>query len=363
VKDIAISVIIPVYNTEKYVEETINSVLDNAFKNYEIICVNDGSTDHSLNILNEYAGKYDHIKVVNQENKGLSAARNIGFRTAVGKYIYFLDSDDKISPDALGILYECLEKNQLDVLFFSGDSFYENEELKEEFPAFMEAYLRNGIYEKPCKGLDMLSQLQQNSDYTPSACLQIVRRQFLIENEIDFPEGIMHEDNLFSFKVIFQAERAFCVNDIYFHRRVRETSLMTTAKSHKNLLGYYISLIKVVEYLADKELTLEEQESVGKRIRALNASVSKIYASISEEERDIFYEKLADISEYYRLLFKSTTLQSIEREECVKKKLKKTKKELASVRQELEGVKKSRIYRFVSSLKRPFRKIKKCIKK
>lgn len=362
-KDIAISVIIPVYNTEKYVEETINSVLDNAFKNYEIICVNDGSTDHSLNILNEYAGKYDHIKVVNQENKGLSAARNIGFRTAVGKYIYFLDSDDKISPDALGSLYECLEKNHLDVLYFSGASFYENEELKEKFPAFMDSYLRKGIYEKTCKGLELLSQLQQQSDYSHSACLQIIRRQFLIENEIKFPEGIMHEDNLFSFKVIFSAERAFCINDIYFHRRVHEASLMTTATSHKNLLGYYISLIKVVEYLADKELTLEEQDCVGKRIRALKANVNKSYVSISEEERNIFYEKLADFSEYYRLLFKSTTLQSIEREERAKEKLKKTKKELASVRQELEVVKNSRIYRFVSYLKRPFRKIKMCIKK
>ena len=106
-----ISVIIPVYNTEKYLKECLDSVLTQTFKDMEIICVNDGSTDNSAAVLNEYAQKDSRIKIVTQQNQGLSAARNSGLDVATGEWIYFADSDDAVPRDALLVLYTVAERS------------------------------------------------------------------------------------------------------------------------------------------------------------------------------------------------------------------------------------------------------------
>lgn len=356
--EVGISVIIPVYNTEKYIEDCINSVLENDFDNFEIICVNDGSTDSSLDIMNAMAEKDERIKVISKENGGQSSARNLAIDNASGKYMYFLDSDDRISSDALSELFKCLETNQLDVLYFSGDAFYETEELEQKFPAFMKAYYREGVYEAPCKGLELLPLLQEQSDYSVSPCIQIVRRQFILDNDIRFYEGIIHEDNLFSFKVIFNAERAFCINGVYFHRRVREDSVMTVAKNYKNLFGYYMCFVKVIEYLADKEISAEEQACVEKVIRGLKAHVSRSYLGIPVEERDIFYQKIEEVSMYYKLLFRSINLHGMESEVRITRKLNRSNRALRQARKDLEDIKNSNSYKVGRIITWPIRKIK-----
>lgn len=113
-----ISVIIPCYNQEKYIAECLDSALEQTFSDYEIIIVNDGSTDKSLEIINEYYKKYPHkIKIVNQENRGPSAARNAGIREARGAYIFPFDGDDKISSDCLQSLYDARQRTGADVIF------------------------------------------------------------------------------------------------------------------------------------------------------------------------------------------------------------------------------------------------------
>ena len=96
-----ISVIIPVYNTEQYLPRCIDSVLASAYQEFEILLVNDGSTDHSPDICRQYAGKDSRIRLINQKNQGVSAARNRGIDASTGDWIVFLDSDDRISPDFL----------------------------------------------------------------------------------------------------------------------------------------------------------------------------------------------------------------------------------------------------------------------
>ena len=105
---IKVSIVIPVYNVEKYLEECIESAIKQSLNDIEIICINDGSTDSSLEILKKYEKKYSNIIVISQENKGLSASRNVGIRKAKGKYIYFLDSDDFIDTNSMELCYkEC----------------------------------------------------------------------------------------------------------------------------------------------------------------------------------------------------------------------------------------------------------------
>lgn len=308
---IKISVIIPVYNTEKYIEECIQSVLDNDFKEFEVICVDDGSTDSSLELMQKMVDEYDCITILTQENKGQSAARNKALEVAKGKYVYFLDSDDKIKPNTLGELYNRLEKEQLDVLYFSGESFYESKELEETFEDFEDAYRREGQYGACTDGFGILKALRENKDYSVSPCIQILRKEFLDENQIRFVEGIIHEDNFFSFLVFVNAKRANCINDIYFLRRVRGESVMTVTKSRRHLTGYYTCLKCTLNYLKEHSVREEDEQVVNELIRALRGSIFRTYMQLELKERDMFLEEL---SQYDRLFFRGILLASLERE-------------------------------------------------
>ena len=120
-----LSIIIPVYNVEPYLRECLESVLQQSFADWEAICVNDGSTDNSATILEEYGHKDDRFKIVNQPNGGLSAARNTGLKAATGEYVLFLDSDDWLEGNALEIVSGSLTDE--DLLCFSGRRFFEKE--------------------------------------------------------------------------------------------------------------------------------------------------------------------------------------------------------------------------------------------
>lgn len=145
---IKVSVIIPVFNVEKYLEECLDSILAQTLKEIEIICVNDGSVDHSLQILKKYERFDDRIIVLDQVNSGQSVARNKALEYASGKYVYFMDSDDLVVSRMLEETWEICERDNLDVLFFSGTSFYENSDLEEKHKNFVNTYYRKGNYER-----------------------------------------------------------------------------------------------------------------------------------------------------------------------------------------------------------------------
>ena len=117
-----ISVIIPVYNVEDYLEECLDSIINQTFKDLEIICINDGSQDNSLNILEEYAEKDNRIKIITTKNQGLSAARNRGLENITGDYVYFIDSDDYLELTAFEELYAVSEEKSLDLIHFKFDN-------------------------------------------------------------------------------------------------------------------------------------------------------------------------------------------------------------------------------------------------
>lgn len=324
---IGVSVIIPVYNVERYIEECIESVLANSYKDYEIICIDDGSTDNSLALVQELAKKHECIRVFSQKNAGQSAARNKALDIAQGKYVYFLDSDDKITTDALAGIYDKMEEEQLDVLYFSGETFYDTDELYEQFHEdFDDNYLRKATYGDCQDGYSILEQLKENGDYSVSPCIQAVRREFLNENEIRFVEGIIHEDNYFSFLVFVNAKRANCVNDVYFLRRIREDSVMTVQKSRRHLIGYYTCLEMTMKYLHTHMVPSEHEEIMNILIRSLRLNIQRTYLQLEVEERERFLEEL---TQEKRLLFRGVLLFDTEREVRARRKLKKIKQSLA----------------------------------
>ena len=187
-----VSVIIPIYNVEAYIEECLVSVLKQTLKDIEIICVNDGTPDNSMDIVKKYAENDDRIVIVNKENGGLSSARNAGLKVATGEYVYFLDSDDYILENTLEKLCSVAKKNNLDSIFFDADSFFENEELQETKKSYVEYYHRDNACIDVLPGGEFLRAMSEGGNWRPSACLQMNRRDLLIDNNIWFKEGIIH---------------------------------------------------------------------------------------------------------------------------------------------------------------------------
>lgn len=221
-----ISVIIPVYNVEDYLYDSINSVLRQSYGDFEIICVEDGSTDSSPEILEYFAQKDSRVKILrNDSNKGCGFSRNRGLEVAQGKYISFLDGDDWFSPNTFEILVKKAEKDNLDLLLFKNIVYYEN---PHEFG--MEAYydmeFMNRFEDKIFNHWDLdktklfaMSNAPWNKFYL---------RSFLDENNIRFPnENLIHEDNPFFYKVITSANRVSLINKYLHNRRRRPNSIMT----------------------------------------------------------------------------------------------------------------------------------------
>lgn len=127
-----ISIIVPVYNVEKYLDRCIQSILNQTYKNYELILIDDGSSDHSSEICDSYANNYQHIKVIHKKNEGLGLTRNVGITNANGNYIMFIDSDDTIHPDLLKVCNEELSKGY-DTIIFGYNRINENDQITSTF--------------------------------------------------------------------------------------------------------------------------------------------------------------------------------------------------------------------------------------
>ena len=221
-----LSIIIPFYNVERYIAECLDSVFqqDIPEEEYEVICVNDGSPDHSRDIVLEYQKRHPNLVLVEHEvNKKLGAARNTGRSFAKGRYIWNVDSDDKIVPNCLGKLMRICEENDLDGLEFGTIQFYEGDQ--EDMPHVMQT-------EGVVKGLDYLNQL---SSYQVSRMCgvwrRLVRREFLDNNQIYSPEINMGEDIPYSFSILMCAQRMMVVSDRYYLYRTNPESL--TGKNWK----------------------------------------------------------------------------------------------------------------------------------
>ncbi len=222
---IKISVIIPVYNDEKYLEKCLNSVVNQTFKDIEIICVNDGSTDDSLKILKKFSEKNKNILIINKENEGLGAARNTGMEYATGEYISFIDSDDWVNENMYSYLYPIASSKKLDVLFFQMINFINN---TGEFQ--QTRYYNLTVIDKKFDGkifthhdiADVLFNI------SISACTKIYKKEFLEKNDIKFIEGYILEDNPFFFDIILNADRISIFRKHLYYRRIRENSIMTS---------------------------------------------------------------------------------------------------------------------------------------
>ena len=334
-KEYGISVIMPCYNTEQYVEETLKSVLNQSFKDYEIICLNDGSTDGTLEILKRYQQSYPNIRVISSENHGVAYQRNTGVQCAQGKYIYYMDSDDLLKENCLETLYQYAEADDLDVVYFEADSFYETKEIEEAFPQFLTFYHRHKEYDGIYDGRNLYIQMENAGDIKMSVGLQFTRRQFLLDNNIKFGMERYFEDNLYTVKVTLKAGKARCVRDNLYLRRVRANSTMTTSENKTRFEAYLEVVRGLMQILEEEKQDFVLQEAICKRIRGTFINVYKDYLKVSEEEKEEFFGEKGSPLYLLTGMASFMNIEEVDRKK-VSEKLKKTYAEKSEINAKLQ---------------------------
>lgn len=322
-EEVKVSVVIPVYNVELYLRECLESVVHQTLREIEIICVNDGSNDGSPAILEEYEKRDKRITVINQENGGLSAARNAGLDCARGKYIYFLDSDDYIQLSALEELCCSAQKNELDIFYFGMNRLFEDEEIRRQNPAWDNSepyHPSESLSNRVMSGEAMFQCMLEDGHYNCCVPFQFIRLELLKRTGLRFRTGIIHEDELFSPLLLLRADRVACTTDRFYMRRIRAGSIMTVRVGTKHFEGYFVSAINLLAEV----LIQNENSPIGNRalLRCskvlYNASIRE-YRKLSKEERAQIEGNLPAGYEFlFRALkdsFLSTALQNELRKE------------------------------------------------
>jgi len=267
-----ISIVVPVYNVELYLEECLESILTQDFDDYEVICVNDGSTDRSLEILQGFAIKNRKIKIIdNPVNNGVSFSRNCGIRHAVGEYILFVDSDDMLRQGALKILSEEADRLDTDILYF--DMTIKDEVLWA--PENKEMLQKHSGYNRLCTGQDLFVKLCHDNQVIDEVWRQLLSRRFIEENRLYFYEGILHEDNLFSVICAMKAQKVFYLkHELYVYRR-REDSITSRMNVHR-MESCFIVFIELYKFWYRNTFTTEVNEAFGEYLKILYGIFEKM---------------------------------------------------------------------------------------
>lgn len=228
-----LSIIVPVYNVEKYIEKCISSLLVPDCNDYEIIIVNDGTKDKSIDVVKERFND-SRIRIIEQENTGLSAARNHGIKESQGAYVWCVDSDDWVETEEIrGILSELKKEVDLDLLYFN--KYFKNFETSGE-----ESLIELSNKAETGKALACKS-------FSHCAPYYVIRKQLLIDNQLEFKVGILHEDSLFTPQMIPLCRRVLCYAPPVYHYRQREGTITHTVSS-KRLYDLIGVLQELVEY-------------------------------------------------------------------------------------------------------------------
>lgn len=281
---ILLSVIVPVYNMERFLPDCLDSLISQTLSETEFICVNDGSTDLSEQILINYELRDKRIKVMNRENGGLSEARNTGMKCARGDYICFLDSDDWLKKDALREMYNIAKKNDAEILSFDADCYYESEDLKQkEYKD--EYYHRKKSYGGPKDGKKLFCELVENNDFCDAAWIMCIKRDWLEKEKILFYPGILHEDCLFSFQCYMNSKKIMHVKKEFLVYRIRENSIMTSGASHASMYGRLVCYLEVIKYLLQNDLTSDIKSSIASFATFIMYNIKYVDFALNHTER------------------------------------------------------------------------------
>ena len=292
-----LTVVIPVYNVERYLKRCIESVLAQEWKDYEIILVDDGSTDHSPQICDDYVKAYNFISVIHKENGGLSEARNTGISHAKGEYVYFPDSDDWIEPDTFIALAEAIESQEFDIISFNRE-FVKGEE---------DAIVSEPEVTQVFEGKDAFVQCLKHSYITGFANDKIYRKSLFIDNNILFPKGKYYEDLGTNYKLFLSAKKVYATNQKYYHYLIDNPDSITQSwneKKFSDMFGFYKDIFYsdfVRSQLNQEELQISQLYYVNGLIHLLaslyKSKLDKKYIDITDEVKQELLKNSVSLSQ------------------------------------------------------------------
>lgn len=278
-----VSVIVPVYNTEKYLRCCMDSVIGQTLRDIEIVCVNDGSTDDSLAILQEYAAKDERIKIINQENKGLSAARNAGLKVATADYISFIDSDDFVHLTFLERLYNAIQDTNCDI---AGCDFAKIRGKREVLPS------QKGVEKIYEPALNVL--LNRKNFIHFNVWNKLYKRELI--RGIPFIEGMYYEDWVFNTCVFAGAKSFVWISAPLYGYRISENSIMRSSYSLKKMNDYVIGIEGVRNFFYENYPSMWEQV---KQTRVARTIKMMMNSAIRSKDAEILSQTKRILKELY----------------------------------------------------------------
>lgn len=263
------SIIVPVYNVEDYIHECVNSILAQSFDSYEILLIDDGSTDKSASICDQFALSNSNVIVIHKKNGGLSDARNIGIENAKGEYIIFIDGDDYIEKDTLDVLArELCEANNPDVMITRIKRVYQDGEtqyIDEDMPI---SKMKNARKEEIIRWIFSLS------NNTWPSVRYVVKRRFIETKNLKFPFGYLHEDIDWTARLFLKAESFTCCDYYWYNHRMNRHSSITFSNSAKRVIDV-INL--AVNNINDDEYLILDEDF---RTLIFRRLVSSVFSSL-----------------------------------------------------------------------------------
>lgn len=307
-----VSVIVSVYNSQEYLDACLQSILSQTLKEIEVICVDDLSDDASLAILQRYASEDSRVSLYAAEDKkdvfrgnGPSITRNKGMEEAQGEYIYFMDSDDFLDPNALKSLYKKSREERLDILYFNGETVFDSPEDKEQNPGFADYYIRKKNDPGVCTGEEMFVKMRRAGEYRSSVVMQFFDRDFLKRAGLSFCPGVLHEDNEFSFRAALLAERTGYLAENYYKRRIHKASIMTGKRGVGHVYGYFRALTGMWAFGESHECEEQTQEMIYDLLEGILYNLRKEYRMLTWQERQAFSNLKGSAKQRFQLCVQS----------------------------------------------------------
>lgn len=286
--DIILSFIIPVYNVEQYLNECIDSILNQINDECEIILVDDGSTDLSGKICDEYSEKYKHIDVVHKKNSGPSDARNIGISMAKGKYIAFVDSDDRVADGCIEEIIKWCNESQVDVCFMQAIKFYPDGSMEDMADEIERQYV-----DKKEK-LEVLEYLSTRPKFPGSACTKLFRTEFLKSISIFFPQNVGYAEDLYFVRdSILEAKCYDVLDSKYYQYRQNRVESRTSSASSNLFEGIERFINDSVKKLAVDNTPTDRISQYALSWVAYEFSIMLLHFSyMNKEDKRFYYKKL-----------------------------------------------------------------------
>lgn len=368
-----LSVLIPAYNVESFIGECLDSILSQDMKNFEVLVVDDGSTDGTGGLLAECAAEEPRLRFFRQENAGPAKARNRLLDEARGRWIYFCDADDKVLPGAFSRMLSEAERRGTDLLFFAAEIFYDSPELEAIHPEFKTRYAFSKDFSSVRSGQAFLADCVEAEEWKSLLWLMLFRRNLISDGGVRFPEGNIHDDDFFVPSVTLRAAKAARIPEVFYARRIRAGSIMTASSPFDSIRSCAANAATLFARSYDGTLELRTRAALGEIADRIVRRIRRMQFLLPEEDMDRLLRDAPAQRQWFDLLSRTRTEREYQRvRQAIQKRqegierrdaaiaaknaqLKKLRAALADREWTIRRILRSRTYRVAMCLARPFR--------